>query len=410
MVVLAGGRDKYQLPLALHEGAMLESLVTDLYWPEDKRWFSLLSSAFIPGRILSARYCPGLESSRVLLSKRALAAWAISYASPEVKLQRYKDKALSRMGSRIARRDNAALFCCNYYASEAFKQKDSLRQRFLFQLQADFLTTRRILLEEIERTPAAKASLSATYELSLSNSEFEELTSEPILANGWVATSSFSAHTLADRGIPADEIHVVPYGVDDMTFEKRGHPPNTGKPFKIIFVGSLIQTKGISYLLDAVRLLKSKRIRLILCTGGVIDEQLLSQYSDLQIELKVGLSGRDLANEIQTSDVFVFPSLAEGFAHVILEAMSCGVPVIATSHTCAPDVMTDRQHGFIVPIRDPEGIADKLSWGIENRADLAAMGEAAAERAREFTWKRFRTGVREAYCKMVASTIGHLGL
>ncbi|HEX5732542.1 MAG TPA: glycosyltransferase family 4 protein [Blastocatellia bacterium] len=405
VVVLAGGRDSYQLPLALDEGGLLDTLVTDLYWPADKRWFSALSSSLVPRKILSARYCSKLDGSRVLLSKRALVASTLSHIAPRLNLNRYKDRAVSKRGGRVALRHHAALFCCNYYASEAFKHKDALKYRFLFQLQADFQATRRILLEEIERTPIAKASLSATYELSLSDKELEELCNEPSLANGWVTTSSFAARTLAERGLPAEQIHVVPYGVDTDTFAERARPPDSKEPFKIIYVGSLIQRKGLSYLLDAMRMVKSRNVRLTLCTRGLIDEQLLAEYADLDIEIKIGLSGRSLANELHTSDVFVFPSLAEGFALVILETMSCGVPVITTSHTCAPDVMVDGEHGFIVPIRDAEAIAEKLTWGIEHRADLAAMGEAAAARARHFTWERFREGIRAAYAEMIDSAV-----
>jgi glycosyltransferase involved in cell wall biosynthesis len=403
VVVLAGARDGYQLPLALHEGGLLRKLVTDLYWPADRKWFSLFSSSLIPRRLIAARFCPGIESSRVLVSKKALGALAMMYAVPGLNTNRYKDKALSRRGGQIAMSKEAALFCCNYYASEAFKNQDGLRYRFLFQLQADFIALRRILLEEIERTPIASDSLSAEYELSLSGRELEELSVEPILANGWVATSSFAARTLAERGLPRDKIQVVPYGVESDTFVKRAEPPDPRGPFKIIYVGSLIQRKGLSYLLDAARLLKSRNISLTLCTRGFMDKRLLAEYADLDIDIKVGLSGRELANEIHTSDVFVFPSLAEGFALVILEAMSCGVPIITTGHTCAPDVMVDGQHGFIVPIRDAEAIAEKLAWGIENRDELAAMGMAAGAQASLFTWERFREGVRGAYAEMVDS-------
>jgi glycosyltransferase involved in cell wall biosynthesis len=63
--------------------------------------------------------------------------------------------------------------------------------------------------------------------------------------------------------------------------------------------------------------------------------------------------------------------------------------------------MTDGIHGFIVPIRSSEAIADKLTWAMEHRPELAQMGEAAGLQARLFTWERFRAGVREAYKKMV---------
>jgi glycosyltransferase involved in cell wall biosynthesis len=129
---------------------------------------------------------------------------------------------------------------------------------------------------------------------------------------------------------------------------------------------------------------------------------LLAHYSDLNLSVKVGLSRERLVREIQQSDLFVLPSLVEGFAHVILEAMACGVPVLTTSHTCAPDVMSHGEHGFVVPIRDSQAIATHLAWSMDNRADLATMGEAAAMRAGEFTWERFRSGVRGAYRRMLA--------
>jgi glycosyltransferase involved in cell wall biosynthesis len=147
--------------------------------------------------------------------------------------------------------------------------------------------------------------------------------------------------------------------------------------------------------------LRSRNIRLTLCTRGGIDKRLLAEYADLDMEIKLGLSGGALANEIHTADLFAFPSLAEGFALVILEAMSCGVPVVSTGHTCAPDVMVDGRHGFIVPIRDSKAVAEKLAWGVENRAELAEMGRAAASQARLFTWERFRAGIRNAYARMI---------
>jgi glycosyltransferase involved in cell wall biosynthesis len=261
---------------------------------------------------------------------------------------------------------------------------------------------RRILSEEMERTPLANQSLKAEYELSLPESEFQELRSEPHLANGVIATSTFAATTLLEHGVPNEMIHVVPYGVDGETFSQRVRGPNLHKPFKVVYVGSLIQRKGISYLLDAVRLLKTRKIQITLCVHGFVDSDLLERYGDLDVNLKLGLSGESLASEIHNGDVFVFPSLAEGFGLVILEAMSCGLPVITTNHTGAPDVMIDGQHGFIVPIRDAQAIAERISWGIDNREALAAMGNAAAAQARLFTWERFRADVREAYKSMVA--------
>jgi glycosyltransferase involved in cell wall biosynthesis len=261
-----------------------------------------------------------------------------------------------------------------------------------------------MFIEEAQLVPYAKASLMMEHEYSLPDAEFEDLAHEPKLANGWVTTSSYTARTLYENGVPHHCVHVVPYGVDSTSYPKRMEPPLQDKPLTVIFVGTLSQRKGLSYLLDAVRYLNSQNIRVLLCGRGRVDEHLLEQYKDLSLEIKTNLSHAQLIQELYKSDVFVLPSLVEGFAHVILEAMSCGLPIIATTNTCAPDVVDDGAQGFIIPIRDAQAIADRLSWCIEHRAELGSMGDAAAERARQFTWERFRKGVREAYRQMVDSS------
>lgn len=400
VVALAGARDYYQLPLALHEGGLLQAMVTDMYWPADRKWFPI--GALLPQELIAARRCPGLNGARVRVPSLALCASAMMKAVGSTMLNRYKDRVLSSEARRIAVSNNSPLFCYSYYASEAFKQSE-LEHRFLFQLHPHPESVRSLLLEEADRVPRAKYSLLTEHELSLPDKEFGELASEPHLANGWVVASSFTASTLSEHGVPRDRIHVVPYGVDHNVFAPRVSAPAEQQTFNIIFVGSLVQRKGLSYLLDAVRLIRSRSIRVVLCGRGVIDRDLLDQYSDLNLEINTGLRRPELVRKIHEADVFVLPSLAEGFGHVILEIMSCGVPVITTPNTCAPDVMTDGVDGFIVPIRDPEAIAEKICWGIENREQLAALGEAAALQVRSFTWDGFKEGIRIAYVKMVDS-------
>ncbi len=63
-----------------------------------------------------------------------------------------------------------------------------------------------------------------------------------------------------------------------------------------------------------------------------------------------------------TDNVFVFPSLVEGFGLVLLEAMACSIPVITTPNTAGPDIITDGLERFIIPIRDIEALKEKLEW------------------------------------------------
>jgi glycosyltransferase involved in cell wall biosynthesis len=93
--------------------------------------------------------------------------------------------------------------------------------------------------------------------------------------------------------------------------------------------------------------------------------------------------------EMSMHDVFVFPSLFEGFGLVLLEAMAMGLPIITTPHTAGPDLITDGAEGFIVPIRSSDGIAEKLDLLRREPARRAAMSESARARARKFTWEQY---------------------
>lgn len=407
VVAFSGNRDAYQLPLALHEGGLLEALVTDVYWPLDRGWFQLLVRPWRDdtGRLphaLESRYCANLGSQKVSIATLALLGWGVNLLYSNHRLNGLKDQALSHKLGQLAKRKEAALFSYSYYAFEAFQDRNK-PYRFLFQIHPHPLSTRRILQEELELTPAGAASLKREPDLALPKADFDKLTTEPHLANGWVVASHFTAQTLVENGIAKDKIHIVPYGVDPDRFPARASHPPTDQPLTIIFAGGLIQRKGLSYALEAIRLLKTKHIRVILAGRGFCDTHLINQYNDLALEIKIGLPQKEFVQQIQQSDIMLFPSLVEGFAHILLETMACGLPIIATPHTCAPDLIEDGRQGFIVPIRNAEAIAEKLEWCLENRSIVIEMGLAATAQAQLFSWQRFRADIRSAYQQMLTA-------
>jgi glycosyltransferase involved in cell wall biosynthesis len=157
----------------------------------------------------------------------------------------------------------------------------------------------------------------------------------------------------------------------------------------------MVQRKGLYYLLSAAAKLPANQVEVVLCGRGFIDHELIRLFGSVNIEVKVGLSSQDLVSEMHKADVFVLPSLTEGFAHVILEAMSAGLPVITTSNTCGPDVVSEGVDGFIVPIRSTEMLAAKLDWCAIQKDQLFQMGQQAARKARQYTWNAFRHKVRD---------------
>jgi glycosyltransferase involved in cell wall biosynthesis len=100
--------------------------------------------------------------------------------------------------------------------------------------------------------------------------------------------------------------------------------------------------------------------------------------------------------------VAVLPSISDGFGLVILEAMACGIPVIATDRTGAADLMEDGAHGFIVPARDVAALKERLAYLYRNHAEAKAMGARARERVLSaFTWEHYGERVVSVYSALI---------
>lgn len=397
----AGSRDHYQLAGALAEAGLLDKLVTDLYVPARKIPFSRALLRAMPK--LLARSNPLLPSSRVV-TPPGLMLKSISMRTPLASRARQicLDNAIGKTARREAWRTKAALFSYSYYAAAAFAEGEERPHfRFLFQLHPHPVTVRRILQEEMRQASRFAASLKWEHEIGAPEKHFASMCSESRLANGWVVASTYTASTLAENGIPRDQIHIVPYGVDMDKYPCRTSAPAKEAPFRVVWLGSMSQRKGLSYFVEAVGAMPQKNLEVLMCGHHAVEIEAIKKLGIQSIRVLPGLPTPVLTREMQSCDLFVLPSLAEGFGHAILEAMALGLPVLTTSRTCAPDVMVDGEHGFIVPARDSGALIRTMMWGRSHRAELYRMGLAAAEQARRFTWARFRNGIVAAYKSMV---------
>ena len=99
---------------------------------------------------------------------------------------------------------------------------------------------------------------------------------------------------------------------------------------------------------------------------------------------------------MSSCDVFCLPSIVEGRALVIQEAMSQGLPVIITKNTGCADMVIEGETGFLIPIRNPEAIADRLSWFLENRSAIEGMGQKTQDQAGKYSWDAYGNGITMA--------------
>ncbi len=189
--------------------------------------------------------------------------------------------------------------------------------------------------------------------------------------------SNFARRTFIEQGISEERVISIPFGIDVKLFNPL---PKEDKVFRILYVGTLSLQKGIPYLLDAVKGLTSDKIELWLI-GSELKEirPTLARYAD-RFRYWGVLPRSELKWYYSQASVFVMPSLQEGMANVMVQAMACGVPIIATSNTGADDLFTDGVEGFIVPIRDPNAIRERILYLYENPDIRDQMGQAALRR------------------------------
>ena len=402
VVVHGGARDNYQVALALAEAGLLEALVTDLFWPADRMWARAVSRLLPAGvrSLLRQRSSPGLPSARVrnclIPGFKTLLLDRIRGLSFDLRRRaiRSADATLGRKAGGVATRSGAGLLAYSYYAHGAFRADP--RPGILFQVHPHPLTVRRILTEELEAHPDCAGSLRQEWELALPEDDFERLVEEPRLAARFLCASSFTRQSLVENGADPSAIRVVPYGVDTVRF-----CPNpirraaSGSKLRLLFVGRINQRKGVKYLIEMLRLLHTEEVHLTIC-GRVIDGLDLFRPFASQIDVRPSVSAADLVAAYQAADLFVFPSVAEGFGQVLLEALASGLPILSTTHTAAPDLISSGVEGFIVPPRRPDLLAAQIEWAVTHRSELDGMGREARTRAMQFTWQRFRSGIARA--------------
>jgi starch synthase len=218
-----------------------------------------------------------------------------------------------------------------------------------------------------------------------------------------VVPSTFARNSFLDRGVPPQKVHRVSFGVDLELFRPvDAIPPSR---FTVLFVGAISVQKGVGYLLRALHDHVSR---------GEVDIWLAGQVEPAvrplirPFEQDVTLLGHvprsELASVYSRASVLVLPSVQEGMALVLAQAMACGVPVIATTNTGVEDLVTDGVEGFAVPIRDPDAIADRVDRLRRDAALLHSMGEAAHRRARGLRgWSSYGDSMVRLYRSLLAS-------
>ncbi len=393
-LVHAGARDSYQLALALAEAGTLGMLFTDLFWPADKSLPNAIARRF-PSlhRQALQRSMAGIPFKSVKMNwfrgTLCLVAERLRRVPSSLRRRAHRtaDAALGRSAGRWAARTGAGLVSYSYYGFDAMRQYGG--PAMLFQVHPHPATVRRLLRQELAQHPECAESLKQEWELALPEEDFTHLVAETQMASCFLAASSFTRDSLIEHGANPASITVIPYGVDLERFRPAALPHKPGPKLKLLFVGRINQRKGVKYLLEALKAFSPEEVHLTIC-GRVVDSLSLFRDAGIPIDLRSSVSAEELVLAYQSADLFIFPSVAEGFGQVLLESLACGLPILATTHTAAPDLITEGKEGFIVEPRRTDLLVERITWCLEHREALQAMRHEARATAETFTWARFR--------------------
>ena len=202
-----------------------------------------------------------------------------------------------------------------------------------------------------------------------------------------IAPSAFVKESLTEQGVPASRVQVVPFGAPPVV---TAEPKPANRPFVFLSAGSQSVRKGTHYLLEAWRKLAPVgEVELWLIGKMSLPHHLLNNLPG-KVVITPSVPRQELYRMYQRASVLVLPSLCEGFALVITEAMANGLPVITTPNSGALGFLTHGKDGFIVPTSDSERLAETMQWAMDHPDELAEISANAIIRAANWQWSDYR--------------------
>lgn len=391
-----GARMDYAVPRILSAYGMLEHFYTDICatkgWP---RLVHHLPARFRGAGIrrLAGRRPSGIPAQRMT----CFSGLGLSYALRRMRAHEVSDemKAALDAGRRLSELVIRHGFgqATGFYGMvrECLEQLQAARAHGLWtaveQNIAAWTLVDRLDREERERFPAwTSAAVPSAFAEAFAARERAEWAEADLI----VCPSEFVRRSVAEDGGPVDRCVIVPYGVDTR-FQIPVRDRMRG-PLRVLTIGSVGLRKGSPYVLEAARRMRGQAVFRMVGAGTVP----AAARADLEgvVEFTGPIPRLEIIAQYAWADVFLLPSLCEGSATVIYEALAAGLPVVTTPN--AGSVVRDGTDGFVVPIRDAEAIVRSLHLLYEDRARLFEMAHNARVRAADFDLSAYGRRLSEA--------------
>jgi glycosyltransferase involved in cell wall biosynthesis len=373
-----GAREHYAIPRALHAHGALRKLVTDFWFPPGSAFLRILPSSL--KQDLRGRYHPDLAGADVNgLNFPALKFEAISrmrgqagWAQIMARNQWFQRKVVSILSNfeLPASSSQPILFAYSYAALEILRHAKTQGWRcVLGQIDPDPVEEK-IVAEEVAREPELAAAWKPAPPVYWDRWHEECDIADRILVN-----SAWSKSALEKTGIPSAKISVVPLAYEPTagaTSFARSYPAqfDQNRPMRVLFLGQINLRKGVARLLKAIQLLQDKPIEF-----HFVGPVQISIPHDLLTNRKIHWHGAIPRSEVgafyRSAEVFILPTLSDGFGLTQLEAQAWSLPII-TSSFCG-EVIRDGENGIVLDELSPSAISAALRSCMSEPARLRAF-------------------------------------
>lgn len=251
----------------------------------------------------------------------------------------------------------------------------------------------RILQEENERLGLPPRRRPNTYAREIAEYELADLI---------VVPSQFVADSFIAEGISKEKLAIVPYGVNLQKFHPVAKP--SSEYFDIVFVGRIGARKGVKDLLDAFNQanINNKRLTLVGTIDADFEQRFATELKQPNIIIKGHVAQIELKHILSQSHVFCLPSIEDGFGMAVAEAMACGCPAIVTYNAGANMIVKANENGFVVPIREPKILAEKLEYMANHPKERNLMAEKALNSVKNLGgWESYGRNMIEVYSSLL---------
>jgi glycosyltransferase involved in cell wall biosynthesis len=398
-----GARLHYGAARSFEQNGILSSLITDICGV--RGWPALLSALPpslrpAPMRRLLGRVPVGIPPAKIVSFPFMGVEYYFRLSRCRTEADRLRtyhkiDRKFGTLASRSGFKEATHVYTFSSAALEIIEAAHSAGLHTIVEQPIAALEVQQqIMEEEIAKYPGWEPHSECRAAMTDS---IERQRSEWKIADTVIVPSKFVANSLEQVGISTKRVVIVPYGVSDKfrQIERQRHDG----PLRVLSVGGLVLRKGPQYTAEAAKIAGNHfEFRLV-------GKSLLSDVARREFGANISCVGQvprsEISSHFEWADVFLLPSLCEGMATVLIEALAAGLPVITTPNSGLE--VRDGVDGFAVPIRDANAIASRLDQLASDPHLLAHMSKNARERSAEFTLAAYGDRLLQELCPGLSS-------